>query len=53
MPPFPYVGEDQNMTLRESHLRYLPVIYELGRAAMGVGAADIAKALNCSRASSC
>ena len=39
------------MELRESHLRYLLVIYELGQAAADVGTADIAKALNCSKAS--
>ena len=51
MPPFPYEGEDQNMELRESHLRYLLVIYELGQVTMDVGTADIAKALDCSKAS--
>jgi len=39
------------MELRESHLRYLLVIYELGQAKPDVGTADIAKALNCSKAS--
>ena len=39
------------MELRESHLRYLLVIYELGQAATDVGTADIAKALDCSKAS--
>ena len=39
------------MELRESHLRYLLVIYELGQTAMEVGTADIAKTLVCSKAS--
>ena len=39
------------MELRESHLRYLLVIYELGQVTMDVGTADIAKALDCSKAS--
>ena len=37
--------------LRESHLRYLLVIYELGRIQPDVGTQDIAKTLNCSKAS--
>ena len=51
MSPFRYEGEDQNMELRESHLRYLLVIYELGKVKPDVGTADIAKALDCSKAS--
>ena len=39
------------MELRESHLRYLLVIYELGQVTMDVGTADIAKVLDCSKAS--
>ena len=39
------------MELRESHLRYLLVIYELGQVKPEVGTADIAKALDCSKAS--
>ena len=39
------------MELRESHLRYLLVIYELGKIKPDVGTADIAKALDCSKAS--
>lgn len=39
------------MELRESHLRYLLVIYELGKVKPDVGTADIAKALDCSKAS--
>ena len=39
------------MELRESHLRYLLVIYELGQSTMDVGTASIAKALDCSKAS--
>ena len=39
------------MELRESHLRYLLVIYELGQVTMDVGTADIAKELDCSKAS--
>ena len=39
------------MELRESHQRYLLVIYELGQAKPDVGTADIAKTLNCSKAS--
>ena len=39
------------MELRTSHLRYLLMIYELGQAKLDVGTADIAKALNCSKAS--
>ena len=34
MSPFRYEGEDQNMELRESHLRYLLVIYELGQVTL-------------------
>ena len=37
--------------LRESHLRYLLAIYELERIKPDVGTQDIAKALNCSKAS--
>ena len=37
--------------LRESHLRYLLAIYELGRLMPDVGTQDIAKNLNCSKAS--
>ena len=37
--------------LRESHLRYLLAIYELGRIKPDVGTQDIAKTLNCSKAS--
>lgn len=37
--------------LRESHLRYLLAVYELGRAAQDVGTQNIAKTLNCSKAS--
>ena len=39
------------MELREAHLRYLLMIYELGRAKPEVGIADIARALHCSKAS--
>ena len=39
------------MELRESHLRYLLVIYELGQTKPDVGTAEIAKALGCSKAS--
>lgn len=39
------------MELRESHLRYLLAIYELGQASVRVGTADVAKALKCSKAS--
>ncbi|MBP3508394.1 metal-dependent transcriptional regulator [Oscillibacter sp.] len=39
------------MELRKSHLRYLLVIYELGRIKPDTGIADIAKALDCSKAS--
>ena len=37
--------------LRETHLRYLLVIYELGRGKPDVGIQDIAKTLGCSKAS--
>ena len=37
--------------LRESHLRYLLTIYELGQIKPDVGIQDIAKTLNCSKAS--
>lgn len=37
--------------LREAHLRYLLAIYELGKRKPDVGTQDIAKALNCSKAS--
>ena len=37
--------------LREAHLRYLLAIYELGRNKPDVGTQDIAKAMNCSKAS--
>ena len=37
--------------LRESHLRYLLAIYELGQIKPDVGTQDIAKALDCSKAS--
>ena len=36
--------------LRESHLRYLLTIYELGRVKPDVGIQDIAKTLNYSKA---
>lgn len=39
------------MELRESHLRYLLVIYELGQTGPNVGTANVAKALHCSKAS--
>ena len=39
------------MELRVSHLRYLLVIYELGQTKPDVGTADIAKAMDCSKAS--
>lgn len=37
--------------LREAHLRYLLAIYELGKDSPDVGIQDVAKALNCSKAS--
>ena len=37
--------------LREAQLRYLLAIYELGRNKPDVGTQDIAKAMNCSKAS--
>ena len=37
--------------LRESHLRYLLAIYELGKSTPDVGTEAVAKALNCSKAS--
>ena len=37
--------------LRESHLRYLLAIYELGKSTPDVGTQAVAKALNCSKAS--
>lgn len=37
--------------LRETHLRYLLAIYELGKTGSEVGIQDIAKALNCAKAS--
>lgn len=37
--------------LREAHLRYLLAVYELGRSKPDVGTLDIAKTLNCSKAS--
>ncbi len=37
--------------LRETHLRYLLAIYELGRGKSDVGIQDIAKTLGCSKAS--
>lgn len=39
------------MELRESHLRYLLTIYELGQQQETVGTADIAKALGYAKAS--
>ena len=44
-------GKTQMAELRESHLRYLLVIYELGRIQPDVGTQNIAKTLNCSKAS--
>ena len=44
-------GKTQMAELRESHLRYLLAIYELGRIKPDVGTQDIAKTLNCSKAS--
>ena len=37
--------------LRETHLRYLLAIYELGKSNPDVGIQAVAKALNCSKAS--
>ena len=37
--------------LRETHLRYLLAIYELGKSNPDVGTQAVAKALNCSKAS--
>ena len=37
--------------LRETHLRYLLAIYELGKTGSEVGIQNIAKTLNCSKAS--
>lgn len=37
--------------LRESHLRYLLAIFELGKSTPDVGTQAVAKALNCSKAS--
>ncbi len=37
--------------LRETHLRYLLAIYELGKTTPDVGIQAVAKALNCSKAS--
>lgn len=37
--------------LRETHLRYLLAIYELGKGTPDVGIQAVAKALNCSKAS--
>ena len=39
------------MEIRTSHLRYLLAIYELSREKMDIGIADIAKAMDCSKAS--
>ena len=39
------------MEIRTSHLRYLLTIYELSQERMDVGTADIAKAIDCSKAS--
>lgn len=39
------------MEIRTSHLRYLLVLYELGQERMDIGIADIAKAMDCSKAS--
>ena len=39
------------MEIRTSHLRYLLAIYELSRKRMDIGIADIAKAMDCSKAS--
>ena len=44
-------GKTQMAELRESHLRYLLTIYELGQIKPDVGIQDIAKTLNCSKAS--
>ena len=37
--------------LRETHLRYLLAIYELGKSMPDVGIQAVAKAMNCSKAS--
>ena len=37
--------------LRETHLRYLLAIHELGKSNPDVGTQAVAKALNCSKAS--
>ena len=37
--------------LRETHLRYLLAVYELGKTGSEVGIQDVAKALSCSKAS--
>ena len=44
-------GNDSMAELRESHLRYLLAIYELGKSTPDVGTQAVAKALNCSKAS--
>ena len=51
MPPS-VEGETTDMAeLRETHLRYLLAIYELGKSNPDVGIQAVAKALNCSKAS--
>ena len=46
------LGRNDSMAeLRESHLRYLLAIYELGKSTPDVGTQAVAKALNCSKAS--